>query len=86
MVAAGLFLDVLGFFLIMRHGGSLLIWAGRMDDLVPGTRSTPEELEEERRKNAAVFRRCRLVRLGVALVLAGFVCQFIGVVVGLLIS
>lgn len=76
-VAAGLFLDIVGFILIMKYGINLSLWAGYVGDLI-GIPGTPEEREEERRENEVILRRRRYARTGIRLVVFGFTLQFIG--------
>ena len=79
LVALGLFLDIIGFVVLLKYGASLSTWAGSIDELT-GIQGTQEEQEEERLENEAIFRRRRFARSGAYLVVIGFVLQFAGVI------
>ena len=79
LVATGLFLDIIGFAVLLKYGASLNVWPGSIVDLT-GIPGTPEEQEEERLENEAIFRRRRFARSGAYLVVVGFVLQFAGVI------
>lgn len=79
LVAVGLFLDIIGFLVLLKYGINLSLWAGSIDDLT-GIPGTPEEREEERLENKVILRRRRYARTGMCVVVLGFAIQLTGVI------
>ena len=76
---AGLLLDIVGFWVVIRHGHALLIRTGtgpRPKKLGDGTMYFQHE-NGGSDGEASYFRRRRRAEVGVALVMTGFIAQLI---------